>query len=191
MSDQPSFLLHGESAPLDAFKAFMQRRPDVMQKLLLADFDLIAGFKVQCDIHTVYGLATELYDLQCDRTWLPDFAHQIEADTGRRFKHSSGRNTVSAPRIPSLASLPLIEAYKMLIQHRPEVKPKLICAARDLRDAFGVECDIHTAYGLAMERDGLKCGRSWLPAFVRDIEAETELRFSKRTSVFDGMEPLL
>ena len=184
-------LLPGEPTPLPAFEAFMQHRPDVMEKLLLADCDLISAFNVECDIHTVYGLAVELYDLKCDRSWLPDFAREIERKSGRRFKNSPARSRMATTRIPSLASLPKPEAFELFKRHRPEVKPKLIQAARSFKVAFGVECDIHTAYGLAMELYDLKCGRSWLPGFAREIEAETELRFSTRPSAFDGMGALL
>lgn len=96
---------------------------------------------------------------------------------------------MSAPLLPGEPTpLEAFEAFKLA---RSDVKPALIKAARAIKAAFLVECDIHTAYGLAAELYGLKCGRSWLPAFAREIEAETELRFSTRTSVFDGMELLL
>lgn len=78
-----------------------------------------------------------------------------------------------------------LESYDAYKRRRPDVKDKLILAARELKTAHGVECDIHTAYGLATELYSLKCCRSWLPAFAREIEAETELRFSTRTSRFD------
>lgn len=84
-----------------------------------------------------------------------------------------------------------LQAFEVFEVGRPEIKPALIKAARAIKEAFGVECDIHTSYGLAAELYGLTCCRSWLPAFAREIEMETELRFSKRTSRFDGMEPLL
>lgn len=84
--------------------------------------------------------------------------------------------------------LETFEAYK---RRYPDVKSKLIQAALEIKRAFGVECDIHTAYGLATELYGLKCSRTWLPAFAREIEAETDLRFSKRTSRFDEGGTLL
>lgn len=96
---------------------------------------------------------------------------------------------MSAPLLPGEPS-PL-EAFEAFKRRRPDVKPKLIKASRAIKAAFLVECDIHTAYGVAVELYDLKCCRSWLPAFAREIETETELRFSKRTSAFDGMEELL
>lgn len=84
-----------------------------------------------------------------------------------------------------------LESFDAFKRRRPDVKSRLIQAAREIKRAFGVECDIHTAYGLATELYGIKCSRSWLPAFVREIEAETDLRFSTRTSRFDGGERLL
>lgn len=84
-----------------------------------------------------------------------------------------------------------LESFDAFKRRRPDVKSRLIQAAREIKAAFGVECDIHTAYGLATELYGLKCCRSWLPAFAREIEAETDLRFSTRTSRFDEGERLL
>jgi hypothetical protein len=84
-----------------------------------------------------------------------------------------------------------LQAFEVFKASRPEIKPALIKAARAIKQAFEVECDIHTAYGLAAELYGLTCGRDWLPAFAREIEAETELRFKTRPSRFDGLEPLL
>ncbi len=96
---------------------------------------------------------------------------------------------MSAPLLPG--ELSPLEAFEAFKRRRSDVKPKLIKAARAIKAAFLVECDIHTAYGLAVELYELKCCRSWLPAFAREIEAETELRFSKRPSAFDGMGELL
>lgn len=84
-----------------------------------------------------------------------------------------------------------LESFDAFKRRRPDVKGKLIQAARELKQAHGVECDIHTVYGLATELYDLKCCRSWLPAFAREIEAETELRFSTRTSRFDEGGKLL
>lgn len=84
-----------------------------------------------------------------------------------------------------------LESFDAFKRRHPNVKCRLIQAAREIKKAFGVECDIHTAYGLATELYGISCSRSWLPAFSREIEAETELRFSKRTSCFDEGERLL
>lgn len=97
--------------------------------------------------------------------------------------------SAQAPLLPGEPT-PL-EAFEAFKRRRPDVKPALIKAARAIKAAHGVECDIHTAYGLATELYDLKCCRSWLPAFAREIEAETELRFSTRPSAFDGMEALL
>lgn len=84
-----------------------------------------------------------------------------------------------------------LESFDAFKRRHPNVKYRLIQAAREIKKAFGVECDIHTAYGLATELYSISCSRSWLPAFAREIEAETELRFSKRTSCFDERERLL
>lgn len=84
-----------------------------------------------------------------------------------------------------------LESFDLFKRRRPEVKDKLILAARELKKAHGVECDVHTAYGLATELYSLKCCRSWLPALAREIEAETELHFSTRTSRFDDRDTLL
>ncbi len=81
-----------------------------------------------------------------------------------------------------------LDTFEIYRKRRPDVMGKLVKAARDIKRAFGVECDIHTAYGVATARYDLKCSRDWLPAFVREIEVETELRFSKRKCRFDASE---
>ena len=81
-----------------------------------------------------------------------------------------------------------LSSYDAFKRNHPWVKLMLIAAARLVRDRLGFECDIHTAYCVATEAFGLKCSRTWLPAYAREIEAETELRFSTRTSQFDGGE---
>jgi hypothetical protein len=93
--------------------------------------------------------------------------------------------------LPFLDEPTPLQAFEVFRASRPEIKPLLIEAARALKKAFGVECDIHTSYGLATALYGLTCGRDWLPAFAREIEAETELRFTMKPSRFDGMLPLL
>jgi hypothetical protein len=92
---------------------------------------------------------------------------------------------MSAEELPLSGEPSPLEAFDSFKRRRADVKPALIKAARAIKAAFGIECDIHTAYGLATELYNLKCCRSWLPAFAREIESETDLKFSTRTSRFD------
>lgn len=73
----------------------------------------------------------------------------------------------------------------------PRVKGALVESARWLLEQAGGAClrgrlDIHTVYGLARLQHGIHCGRSLLPGYAREIEAENpELRFQTRRCRFD------
>lgn len=67
---------------------------------------------------------------------------------------------------------------------------QLASAAREL-NAFpevirsGIHCDIHAAYWWARVRFKTKCSRTWLPAYAREIESKTGIRFDQNQSQFD------
>lgn len=84
-------------------------------------------------------------------------------------------------------TLPPLAAFEAHKHKHPEIKPALIEAARSVIAEHG-GCDIHTAYGIARQRNpGLHCSRDWLPAYAREIAEECEdITFTKRPSRFDA-----
>lgn len=88
-----------------------------------------------------------------------------------------------------LDAVPVLAAFDAHKQRCPQVKIALVEAARWIVPLVG-GCplmDIHGLYWLARRRHGIRCSRSFLPGYAREIEAEhADLRFAKRPSRFDA-----
>lgn len=90
---------------------------------------------------------------------------------------------------PFVAALPSIAAFEAHKRKYPHVKPALVKAAFQLRQAFGVCLDIHAVYSLACKTGGIACSRDYLPAYAREIEAEhghEGIIFNTRSSRYDA-----
>lgn len=87
--------------------------------------------------------------------------------------------------------VPVLAVFAAHKARCPRVKAALVESARWLLEQAGGAClggrlDIHTVYGLARLQHGIHCGRSLLPGYAREIEAENpEMRFQTRRCRFD------